>query len=403
MSLFSYVAFDTEGAQRQGTIDAINIDVAIAALQRRNLVISAIHPVEEKSSALLSRISFFDRVTNADIVILSRQMTTLFEAQVSALRAFRLLSSEARTPKLGQKLLEIANDIQNGSTISAALARHPDVFSPFYINMVKVGEESGKLDETFTFLSDYLDRNYEITQKARNALIYPAFILLTFTVVMGIMLTVVIPNLADILEEVGQDIPIYTRIVIGLSNFLSTHFLLLSVLLIGSGIFLVRFGMTPAGRETYSRARMQVPVVGGIYKKLFLSRIADNLSTMLKSGIQMLHSLEITANVVGDVTYQKVLTAAASDVKSGSPVSEALRKHPEIPGIVVAMLKIGEETGNTSHVLDTMGKFYRREVNHSVDTLVSLIEPIMIVALALGVAVLLASVLIPIYNIASGF
>jgi len=403
MSLFSYTAIDAEGAERQGTIDAINIDVAIAALQRRSLVISAIHPVEEKSSALLSRISLFDRVTNADIVIISRQMTTLFEAQVSALRAFRLLATEARTPKLGAKLLEIANDIQNGSTISNALSRHPDVFSPFYVNMVKVGEESGKLDETFTFLSDYLDRNYEITQKARNALIYPAFIMLTFVVVMGIMLTVVIPNLADILNEVGQDVPIYTRIVIGISEFLSTHILLLSILLVGSGIFLVRFGATPAGKETYSRARMQVPVVGGIYKKLYLSRIADNLSTMLRSGIQMLNSLEITANVVGDVTYEKILKAAATDVKSGLPVSEALRKHPEVPGIVVAMLKIGEETGNTSHVLDTMGKFYRREVNHSVDTLVSLIEPIMIVALALGVAVLLASVLIPIYNIASGF
>ena len=403
MSLFSYTAIDAEGAERQGTIDAINIDVAIAALQRRSLVISAIHPVEEKSSALLSRISLFDRVTNADIVIISRQMTTLFEAQVSALRAFRLLATEARTPKLGAKLLEIANDIQNGSTISNALSRHPDVFSPFYVNMVRVGEESGKLDETFTFLSDYLDRNYEITQKARNALIYPAFIMLTFTVVMGIMLTVVIPNLADILNEVGQDIPIYTRIVIGISEFLSTHILLLSILLVGSGIFLVRFGATPAGKETYSRARMQVPVIGGIYKKLYLSRIADNLSTMLRSGIQMLNSLEITANVVGDVTYEKILKAAATDVKSGLPVSEALRKHPEVPGIVVAMLKIGEETGNTSHVLDTMGKFYRREVNHSVDTLVSLIEPIMIVALALGVAVLLASVLIPIYNIASGF
>ena len=403
MSLFSYTAIDAEGAERQGTIDAINIDVAIAALQRRSLVISAIHPVEEKSSALLSRISLFDRVTNADIVIISRQMTTLFEAQVSALRAFRLLATEARTPKLGAKLLEIANDIQNGSTISNALSSHPDVFSPFYVNMVKVGEESGKLDETFTFLSDYLDRNYEITQKARNALIYPAFIMLTFVVVMGIMLTVVIPNLADILNEVGQDVPIYTRIVIGISEFLSTHILLLSILLVGSGIFLVRFGATPAGKETYSRARMQVPVVGGIYKKLYLSRIADNLSTMLRSGIQMLNSLEITANVVGDVTYEKILKAAATDVKSGLPVSEALRKHPEVPGIVVAMLKIGEETGNTSHVLDTMGKFYRREVNHSVDTLVSLIEPIMIVALALGVAVLLASVLIPIYNIASGF
>src|SRR3989338_6315146 len=175
MSLFTYRAVDQEGAERQGTIDAVNIDVAIAALQRRGLVISAIEPEEQKLSPW-SSISFFDRVTNADIVMVSRQVTTLFEAQVSALKAFRLLAAEARTPKLAEKLSAVANDIQSGSSISAALSRHPDVFSPFYINMVRAGEEAGKLDETFSFLADYLDRNYEITQKARNALIYPAFI-----------------------------------------------------------------------------------------------------------------------------------------------------------------------------------------------------------------------------------
>src|SRR3989344_454650 len=169
MALFTYTALDPEGAQRQGTIDAVNIDVAITALQRRNLVVSDIDPVENKVSAF-SRISFFDRITNADLVMISRQITTLFEAQVSALRAFRLLASEARTPKLAGKLTEIANDIQSGSAISVALSRHPDVFTSFYVNMVKAGEESGKLDETFTYLSDYMDRNYEITQKARNAL-----------------------------------------------------------------------------------------------------------------------------------------------------------------------------------------------------------------------------------------
>jgi len=402
MSLFKYTALDADGAERQGTIDAVNIDIAITALQRRELVVSSIDPVDQ-DSALFGRIGFLDRITHADIVILSRQITTLFEAQVSALRAFRLLASEARTAKLEGKLTAVANDIQSGSSISASLSRHPDMFSEFYVNMVRAGEESGKLDETFMFLADYLDRSYEITQKARNALIYPAFVMFTFVVVMVIMLTVVIPNLADILLEVGQEVPLYTRIVIGLSDFLTHYSLLLGILLVIGAVFLIRFGATPGGREMLSRARMQVPIVGGIYQKLFLSRITDNLATMLKSGIQMLRSLEITKTVVGDAVYEKILTDAASDVKSGLPVSEALRKHPEVPGIVVAMLKIGEETGNTGSVLETMGKFYRREVNHAVDTLVSLIEPFMIVTLAFGVAILLASVLVPIYNIASSF
>jgi type IV pilus assembly protein PilC len=402
MALFKYTALDADGNERQGTIDAVNMDVAIAALQRRGLVISGIDP-SESSSLLSARLSIFDRVTNADIVMLSRQITTLFEAQVSALRAFRLLAAEARTPSLGQKLTDVANDLQSGSSISAAFARHPEVFSAFYVNMVRAGEESGKLDETFSFLADYLDRNYEITQKARNALVYPAFILMTFLVVMGLMMTLVIPHLADMLNEAGQNIPVYTQIVIGISQFFARYILLIIILIIVGAVFLFRFSRTTHGREVLSRARLETPAIGGIYKKIFLSRIADNLATMLRSGIQVLRGLEITGSVVGDTTYENILAAAATDVKGGMPLSEALRKHPEMPGIVVAMIKIGEETGNMGQILDTMARFYRREVNNAVDTLVGLIEPLLIVVLALGVAILLASVLLPIYNIASSF
>jgi len=402
MALFTYKAVDAEGAERAGTIDAVNIDIAISALQRRGLVLSSIEPQAERISSF-SRMAFFDRVTNADIVMVSRQVTTLFEAQVSALRAFRLLAAEARTPTLAEKLTAVANDIQSGSSISSALSRHPEVFSPFYVNMVRAGEEAGKLDETFSFLADYLDRNYEITQKARNALIYPAFIMGTFVVVMGLMMTLVIPNLATMLAEVGQDIPIYTKVVIGISSFFSRYIWLILILMVVAGVILYRFTRTEGGREMLSRARMQVPAIGGIYKKLFLSRIADNLSTMLKSGIQVLRGLEVTSSVVGDTVYEKVLRSAADDVKGGLPISEAFRKHPEVPGIIVAMLKIGEETGNMGHILDTMARFYRREVNNAVDTLVGLIEPFLIVVLAVGIAMLLASVLLPIYNIAAGF
>ncbi len=402
MAIFTYTALDAEGNERQGSIDAVNMDIAIAALQRRGLVISGIDPAEG-SSLFSKRVSFFDRVTNADVVMLSRQITTLFEAQVSALRAFRLLAAEARTPALGEKLTAIGNDLQSGSSISAALARHPEVFSSFYVNMVRAGEESGKLDETFAFLAEYLDRNFELTQKARNALVYPAFIMLTFVVVMVLMMTLVIPQLSGMLAEVGQDIPLYTKIVIGMSEFLTRYIFLFLILIVAGGIFLYRFSGTARGRELLSRARLEIPAVGNIYRKIFLSRIADNLSTMLRSGIQVLRGLEITGLVVGDAVYEKVLADAAVDVKGGMPLSEALRKHPEIPGIVVAMIKIGEETGNMGKILETMARFYRREVNNAVDTLVGLIEPLMIVVLALGVAILLASVLLPIYNIASSF
>ncbi len=402
MSLFTYTALDEQGAQRQGTIDAVNVDVAISALQRRGLIISSIDSAEAKPKwSLQTSIPIFSGIKGSDIVMLSRQMTTLFESQVSALRAFQLLAAEARTPRLADVLSSIATDIQSGSQISSALSKHPDVFSAFYVNMVRAGEEAGKLDETFSFLADYLDRNYEITSKAKNALIYPAFIVGTFFVVIILMMTLVIPRLAVMLTETNQPIPIYTRIVIGMSTIFADYALLWIAFLVIAGVFLFRFIRTKAGAVMFSKARLQVPIIGGIYKKLYLSRVADNLSTMLKSGIQMLRGLEVTGSVVEDPTYERVLTEAATDVKGGLPVSEAFRKHPEIPGIVVAMIRIGEETGNMGTILDSIAKFYRREVNNAVDTLVSLIEPFMIVSLAVCVAVLLASVLVPIYNIAA--
>lgn len=403
MALYQYTAFDQSGAERSGTIEAVNTDLAISALQRRGLIISKIDEVKAKGSGLNMNISFFDRISNEDIVMTSRQITTLFEAQVSALRAFRLLAAEARTPKLGEVLTEVANDIQGGSSIAAALQKHPNVFSSFYVNMVRAGEESGKLDETFNFLADYLDRNYELSQKAKNALIYPAFIILTFIAVMILMMTIVIPHLSQMLNQVGQTIPVFTRIVIAISEFMSRYVILMLIMLIFGAAALYQYGQTTKGKMVFSRGRLDFPAIGNIYRKIFLSRITDNLSTMLKSGIQILRGLEITAAVVEDPVYEAVINEAAKDVKAGLPLSEAFRKHPEIPGIVVAMIKIGEETGNMGAILETMSRFYRREVNNAVDTLVGLIEPIMIVALAIGVAVLLAAVLLPIYNITASF
>ncbi len=403
MAIFSYSALDQEGNERKGTIDAVNMDVAIVALQRRGLVVSGIDAADSGSGVLSQRIRIFERIQNKDIVMLSRQITTLFEAQVSALRAFELLASEARTPLLGEKLAAIASDIQSGSTISAALSKHPDMFSPFYVNMVRAGEESGTLDQSFDYLADYLDRNYEITQKAKNALIYPAFILMTFTVVMVLMMTMVIPRLATILEEVGQSVPLYTRIVIGISRFMTDYFLLFAILIAIGIAFAIQYARTEGGRYALARARLAIPHVGSIFEKLFLARLTDNLSTMLKSGIQMVRSIEVSASVVDDAVYERILTSAVDEIKAGAPLSEVLRKSPEIPAIVVAMIKIGEETGNLSEILATLARFYRREVTNAVDTLVSLIEPFMIVGLAVGVGFLLAAVLIPIYNISSGF
>jgi len=399
--LFNYTAVDQKGAESKGSIDAISMDVAITSLQRRGLVVSSVIPGDKAESIFSRDFSFFSGVSSKDVVVLSRQVATLFEAQVSALRVFRLLAAETENRILGKALTEVADDLQGGSSISKALGKHPKIFSEFYANMVRSGEESGKLDEVFLFLADHLDRTYEVNSKAKNALIYPAFVIFTFVVVMILMLTVVIPKISTILTESGQAIPLYTRIVIGMSGFFTNYGIFILAAFIVGGFFFYRFTRTDVGKSSLDDAKIRIPFVKTLYQKLYLSRIADNMNTMLVSGIPMVRALELTSGVVGNEVYRNILNEATESVKGGKSVSDALSGRPEIPGIMIQMIKVGEESGELGKILKTLSAFYRREVINAVDTLVDLIEPAMIVLLGLGVGFLLASVLIPIYNISS--
>ncbi len=401
--IFVYQATDQEGNKKSGTITAITQEVAISSLQRRGFIISEIKEADGPGAGLHKNITLFERVTQKDLVILSQQLATLFQAQVSALRIFRLLSTESENPKLGRALTDIAETLQAGSSISDSLANHSDIFDPFYISMVKSGEESGRLDETFGFLADYLDRTYEVTSKVKNALIYPAFIVFTFVAVMSLMLTMVIPKISAILIDSGQEIPTYTKVVIALSDFLINYGVYLLIVIVVGLFFLVRFNKTGAGKDAVDEFKLALPLIGPLYQKLYLSRIADNMNTMLASGIPMVRALELTKNVVNSPSYLKAIDKSIEDVKSGGALSDAFSKHPQFPTILIQLVKVGEETGNLGTILGTLAKFYRREVSNAVDTLVGMIEPIMIVALSVGVGFLLASVLIPIYNVSSSF
>lgn len=400
--LFSYHALDKDGHEKAGTIEALSMDVAVATLQRRELIVSSIEPMGAKSSLDVLNTFLAPRISNKDVVILSRQIATLFEAQVFALRIFRLLASEVENKSLAEVMTQVADDLQGGSPISKALARHPKVFTSFYVNMVRSGEESGKLSETFGYLADYLDRTYAVVSKAQNALIYPAFVIGVFFVVMGLMLTLVIPKISAILKDSGQEIPFYTKIVISLSDLLVHYGIFVLLAIAVAGIIGWRMVQSPEGQLLFDSFKLEIPYLGNLYQKLYLSRIADNFATMLVSGVPVVEAVDITASVVGSSTYEGVLKQVGEDVRGGSSISEALGKHEEIPGIMTAMVRVGEETGELGTILTTLAKFYQREVTTAVDTMVDLIEPLMIVVLALGVGTLLASVLIPIYNVAGG-
>lgn len=397
--LFNYEAITNTGEKKKGSIDASSKDLAIIAIQHRGYILSSIKEDSLKKGFFDS--SFFGKkITTKDIVVMSRQISTLFESQVAALKAFSLIAENTENVALSKVLIEVADDIRSGVYISLALSKHPEVFSDFYVNMVKSGEESGKLTQTFSYLADYLDRQYQITSKTKNALIYPGFVIGVFLLVMIMMFTFVIPKLSTIITESGVAIPFFTLIIMKLSAFLVSYGIFLLIGVIAFVAYLVRFSKTYTGQIYFDRLKITVPVFRNIYSKLYLSRISDNMDTMLSSSIPIVRAIELTSVVVGNRVFEEILKEVADAVKSGSSLSMAFSKHEEIPSIMSGMIKVGEESGSIGNVLKTLGRFYSREVNEAIDVMVSLIEPIMIILLGLGVGILLSSILLPIYNIA---
>lgn len=401
--LYKYHALTPEGEKKLGSIEAGSLEIAINSLQRRNLIIVSINPAEKTEFFILRRIKFFERVKFRDVVILSRQLSTLFEAKVPILESLKLLANENQESLLGDTLSKITKDIQGGISLSQAFGNHPNVFSKFYINMVKAGEESGKLSEIFSYLADYLEHSYELASKAKNALFYPAFVITTFIAVMILMFTMVIPRLTLILKETAQELPIHTKIVIGISQFMLDFGVFILIALSGGVVFLWQYIKTTSGKEMISRIQISLPIMGNIYKKIYISRISDSLATLLSSGIPVVRSLDITADIVGNATYKRILNESSEAVKAGSSISDVFSKYKEMPPLVIQMIKIGEQGGKLNFILKTLSNFYRKEVDNVLENLVSLIEPILIVVLGLGVGFLLIAVLGPIYSLTGSF
>ncbi len=402
--LFHYKVITDQGVSQEGEIDAVTAELAISSLQSRGLfVISVVPATGAKTGVLAKSIPLFTRVRAADIVIMSRQVATLFEAQVSAVKVFNLLADGTENPVLANALTSISQDIQGGIPLSDAMSKHAEIFSEFYVNMVRAAEESGKLSETFMFLADYLERSYELTSKVRNALVYPAFVIVTFVVVMIMMLTLVIPKLSEILLEVGKDIPLYTKIVIAISQFFVHYGVFLLLIVVVLGFVLWRNIKSQKGSMRLDRLKIKLPYFGDLYKKVYLSRIADNLDTMLSAGIPIIRAITITGKVVDNSVYEAIMNEVEVGVRSGAAMSEIMSRYEEFPPIMVQMVRVGEESGSIGSILKTLARFYRREVDGAIDTLIGLIEPALIIGLGVGVGFLLTSILIPIYNIASSF
>ena len=402
--LYHYSWLNDNGNKEEADIEATSLDAAIVLVENKGLktVLEVKEKVDKENNilgAFKNSKMFKQKIVSKDVVLFSRQVSTLFEAGVSALRAFRLLAQENENKTLQEEIMAVADDIESGVSLSDALVKRPELFSNFYVNMVKAGEESGKLNEVFLFLADYLDRNYELTQKIKKALSYPSFVIGTFVLIMVGMLTFVVPKMAKMFAEEGATLPLVTRIVLFISDLFVKYGPVTFPALGIAGYMFYRWTKTEEGGFKIDEFSMKVPVLKGVIQKIFLQHLADNMNTMLSNGVPIVKSLDITTSILENRVYKKLMARVSDKVQTGKSLSKALYEEPLVPNILVQMVHIGEETGELAYILKNLALFYRRELDTAIDSMIGLIEPAMIVSLGLGVGVLVSAILLPMYSL----
>jgi len=399
---FNYQARTKEGEIQTGTVEAGTREAAIEILQTHDLLVVFLEQVSEVP-VYARTLKFFQKIKTKEITIFYRQLAILFDANVSPLESLRILGEQARNPLFKDLLFEIEDDVKGGEPLSQAMAKHPKVFSSFYVNVVKAGEATGKLHEVLRYLADHAEREYNLNHKIRGAFTYPIAILSLFVVVAVLMMIYVVPQLAEMLKEVGQKLPFTTRILIGASDFLRNWIWLLILIIIGLVIFLRRFVKTAEGRLIWDKIKLKIPVIKALFQKIYLARFAENFKTLLVGGIPILKALDVTALVVGNKIYEKIIYEARDKVRAGESISSAFSDYPrEITPMVSQMIGVAEKTAQMDMILEKIAVFYQEEVDRSVANMTQLIEPFLILFLGAGVGFLVASILMPIYNIASG-
>lgn len=337
-----------------------------------------------------------------DLVILLRQLATLVGANLPLVEALDTLARQTESRQLQRIVREVREDVEGGQRFSDALARHPRVFSPFFIELIRTGEKVGKLDEVLEYLADRQEQEYDLRSRVSSMLIYPAFIFCSLIGVVIFMLVVVMPKMLDILKTTGVPLPWTTRFLITVSDWLLVWWWLVALVVIGGGIGFVALIRTATGRRWFDWILLRIPVARRMITAIAMVRVSNSLNMMLHGGVDLVGALRAVANITNNTLYAEMLERAARDVEDGNPLADSLTDRRLIPPLVPAMIRVGEQTGHLEKVLEKIGVFYNREVTNTTSALVSLIEPAIILILGVGVAVVVSAMILPMYQVAGG-
>ena len=401
---FKYKAQNPEGQLQVGVVEADSREEAIDTLHSHNLtILSLISERELPTYKREVKIPFLHRIRQKDLVVFSRELATLIEGRVSLVESLKSLAQQTLNPRFRNIISSLAQEIEGGSSLSKALAKYPNVFSDFYINLVQSAEVSGTLEKTLVYLADYEEKRYDTISKIKGALTYPALVTI-FTLAVGIFAMVgIVPQITSMLTEANVELPLTTKILIGASHFLKNYWYI--VLLLSTGII---FGWwkwihTKEGRRLWGKFLIKLPIFGKILRHFYLNRIAENLKTLLKGGVSVLKALEIVASVTGNSVYKDIILETREEVRGGKSMSSVFQTYREIPPMFTEMVRVGEHSGNVDEMLGKLATFYKREVDEVIENLSKLIEPMLIIVLGLGVGLLVSSIIIPIYRMTQAF
>jgi type IV pilus assembly protein PilC len=398
---FSYQAKTREGYVVQGIVDAPNESSAVDILHGKGYVILSLEQAKAVFEHDIGQL--FSRPNKKDIVIFTRQLSTLIDADMPLSEGLRTLARQVDKPAFQKIISEIAEAVEGGSLLSAALAQFPNLFSDFYVKLVQSGEVSGRLHDSLLYLADYVERSQAINAKIKGALTYPVFIIFSLVLVTIIMTTYVLPELLKIFKESNiTDLPFTTKFLIWFTDFVNANLILLGMISAGLTFIVTYFVKTPDGEIWVDDIKIKFPGLGIVIRNLYLARIAESLATLIKSGIPILDSLRITSELVANNTYKKILLEAEESVKSGGNISSVLSRHSEFPPLFSSMMAIGERTGKMDFIMEHISRFYKSEAENSIQSISQIIEPALILVLGVAVAGLVSSILLPIYNVVSG-
>lgn len=397
---FSYQVKSNDGKISNGVIEAVDENAAVTQLQSGGFTVLGLVLVQ-KSIFSADLLAYFNKPKTKDVVIFTRQLATLIEADVPLAEGMRTLALQSDNAAFSKIVSQIGDDLEGGSQLSAAFAEHPKQFSQFYIKLIRSGEASGRLEQSLLYLADYMERNQAIGSKVRNALAYPIFVVVAMIVVMLVMMIYVLPQLLVIFKEAGNiELPITTRALIWLTDFVNDYIIFVLAYVAFMVVGAWQWIRTPQGRLWWDQAKVKMPGFGVILKSVYLARIAENLSTLIKSDIAILDALRITADIVDHASYRDILLHAEEEVRGGGSISDVFRQYKkEIPSMMSSMIAIGERTGKMDAMLGHVSTFYRAESENRLDSITSLIEPVLVVVLGLGVAILVSSILLPMYSL----